>query len=82
MNIENLREEIDQIDNELIELLNKRYVLTDKIGKLKKELKIQEVEDKAREKKIYEKIVNQSPEYQVVQKVYQTIIQESKKRQE
>ena len=46
-----LRQEIDDIDEEIIYLLKKRMVISKKVGKLKAELLIP-VEDKKREKEI------------------------------
>ncbi len=46
-----LREQIDQIDSEIIDLLAMRFVITNKIGALKVKNKL-EAQDKSREQEI------------------------------
>ena len=55
MELEDFRKEINKIDNKLIELLNERGKITQKIGTLKKGLNI-EIHQPKREKQIIEQI--------------------------
>ncbi len=73
--IETLRKKIDHLDNQIIELLQARFEVTDKIGELKKNIK-KEVTDPNREQRIYDKLPNES-----IVTIYKTIISESKIRQ-
>ncbi len=82
MNLENLRNEVDEIDNELIFLLNKRFELTDKIGDLKKTTN-QNILDKTREEQILTKINKLSNEKNIenIKEIYINIMNISKQRQ-
>ncbi len=77
--IANLRQDIDIIDDQIMEMLNKRYELSTMIGTLKKALKTP-VLDTNREQLIKNKIskYSHSPQIGVV---YDTILSESKKIQ-
>lgn len=70
-----LREQIDQLDDQIIELLQKRFEVTDTVGEVKKTLKTS-VYNPTREAVIYDKMKDDS-----IKKVYQCIIEESKNRQ-
>lgn len=55
MNLETLRNEISYLDENILELLQKRLEITDKIGKYKSENNLP-IFQKSREKEILEKI--------------------------
>ncbi len=74
--IEDLRQQIDSIDNDLMVLLNKRYEISDLIGSLKSNSK-KEILDKKREDYILNKTKNHSHSLQL-ELVYKTIMSESK----
>jgi len=76
MSIDNFRKEIDQIDNQIIELLNKRVNFAQKIGEIKKEKKLP-IYVPERERAIYDKIasVNQGPmPTSAIQNIFREII--------
>ncbi|MFA7245201.1 MAG: chorismate mutase [Candidatus Magasanikbacteria bacterium] len=79
-----LRKKIDCVDKRILKLLAKRFVLTDKIGAIKKLEKI-EIEDKSREVEILEKFEKLSQKFNLdknfTTNLLQLILQESKKRQ-
>lgn len=77
--INNLRNKIDELDNEIMSLLDERFALSIKIGKLK-ELAKTDVLDIKRENSILDKTSNysHSPEIDVV---YKTIMEKSKSLQ-
>ena len=74
--IEELRKQIDQIDSEIMELLDKRYHLTTQIGDIKATNKTA-VLDSNREELIYNKTAKfrHSPQ---IKEIYKTIMTESK----
>lgn len=74
--IENLRNQIDSIDNDLMTLLNKRYEISDQIGTLKSNSK-KEILDQKREDYVLNKTKNHSHSPQL-ELVYRTIMIESK----
>ena len=53
--IQKLREQIDEIDEEIIQFLKKRMGISKEVGKLKDELHIP-IEDKKREKEIIDRL--------------------------
>lgn len=61
--LKELRKEVDNIDDELIKLLEKRFEITKKIGEYKALQQI-EVLDKNREYEILKKIKNNKLEYE------------------
>ncbi|MBN1914790.1 MAG: chorismate mutase [Parachlamydiales bacterium] len=69
--LENIRSQIDQLDDEIIQLLAKRFILCKKTSKFKKQ-----AEDLEREKKIFTKI--SSP---YIQHIYREIIFQAKQFQ-
>lgn len=77
--IDKIRKEIDVLDTEIMELLNKRYRLTTEIGRLKKETNTN-VLDSNREDIIYDKTSKYS-HYPQLRAIYKTIMEESKKLQ-
>ena len=54
-----LREQIDQLDEDIIQLLIKRMGISKEVGKLKEELDIP-VEDKGREQEIIDRLTSQA----------------------
>ena len=54
-----LRQKIDNLDEDIIQLLKKRMRISKEVGKLKEELDIP-VEDKIREKEIIERLTQQA----------------------
>lgn len=74
--ITNLREVIDEIDNELMRLLSKRYEVSIEIGKLKSNSN-KEILDRQREDYILGKTLKYSHSSQI-KEVYKTIMSESK----
>jgi chorismate mutase len=82
--IDNLRKRINKVDIEIIELLAKRRVLTNKIGKIKRDLGITII-DKQRENDIYSKLKQYAkrhhlaPEY--VTSIFRIIIRNSRDEQ-
>ena len=53
-----LRQQIDQLDEDIIQLLKKRMGISKEVGKLKEELDIP-VEDKGREQEIIDRLTQQ-----------------------
>ena len=74
--ITDLRTIIDDIDNELMALLNKRYEISDKIGAIKSNSK-KVILDKKREDYVLNKTKKHSHSPQL-ELVYRTIMNESK----
>lgn len=74
--ITNLREVIDEIDDELMRLLSKRYEVSIEIGKLKSNSN-KEILDTQREDYILDKTLKYSHSSQI-KEVYKTIMSESK----
>tara|TARA_Y100000310_G_scaffold345853_1_gene471436 strand:+ start:20489 stop:20755 length:267 start_codon:yes stop_codon:yes gene_type:complete len=85
MNMEELRKEIDKIDDEIINLLGKRKNLVKIIAGLKKESN-KPTEDKSREQQIIERLKELSKKYSLdenfVAALYQVILKNSKEEQE
>lgn len=80
--LETIREEINNIDNEILELLEERMELAQEIGEYKKEHGI-DILDKAREAQVLEHCkqhTSLSPEF--VEKIFKEIMEESRKVQE
>lgn len=73
--LQKYRKKIDKIDKKLQKHLEKRGVLVEKIGEVKKENKIK-ITDKTREKEILGKIKNT-----YVKKIFKSIIEISKEAQ-
>ena len=81
--IEDYRKKIDSIDKKVLELLNRRAKIAIKIGEIKKINKIK-VKAPERERKILENLkkINSGPfSDQAIQKIFKTIIIESRKLQ-
>lgn len=78
-----LREQIDKTDDELCELLKKRFSLVKRIGAVKEKVGLS-VCDKARESAVNERIAARfecAGEKEAAKNVYKTIIEQSKKLQ-
>ena len=54
-----LRKEIDNLDEKIIQLLKKRMHISKEVGKLKEKLDIP-IEDKIREREIIERLISQA----------------------
>ena len=81
--INELRLKIDEIDNNLLEILNKRASTVIEIGKIKKNNKLN-IFDPQREKKMYERLLklNKGPmKNDMVKEIFQSIIDKLKKLQ-
>lgn len=85
MELFNLRKDINDIDNKLMELLISRLEVVEKVGELKKKHNM-EVLDKKRENAIFKKIESlygkESDETKFLTQVYDKVMEESKKKQE
>lgn len=80
--IEALREEINNLDQELLEILEERFALCDEIGEIKREEGLK-IEDKSREKDIIQsKLVSTSLSKEFVKNIFALILAESKQIQE
>lgn len=81
LQMEPLRDEIDSIDKQIIELLSKRFKISEKIAAIKREKNLP-LFDPTREKLILEKIKSNDPIIQEeLREVYRAIFAESKKVQ-
>lgn len=81
LTIEKLREQIDDLDNEIINLLNKRFNVSLQIGK-EKAKSSKNILDKSREQKIYNKIVNADIQHKYeITNIYTEIMKMSKEQQ-
>ena len=77
-----LREEINNLDQELLELLEERFLLCEQIGEIKKENNLP-IEDKKREAQIIQTKVNStSLDREFVKNLYALILAESKRIQQ
>ena len=78
--IENLRNEIDKIDDEILFLLSKRFEISKLIGKIKKEKNIS-IFQRDRELFIMKKIKLQAEKYnlrqEIFKKIYEIILKQS-----
>lgn len=78
--LKQLREEIDSLDDHILLLLQKRFEIVAKIGRLKASNNW-EIFDGSREEQIIQKINRFSKISSHLQAVYTTLLQESKKLQ-
>jgi len=81
MTIEEIRQEIDRLDSELLDIFNRRASLALKIGEIKKELALP-VYDPSREKKIFERMKqdNHGPlDDQAIVRLFERVIDESRR---
>lgn len=84
MNLNELRSQIDDLDEQIIALLTKRLQIAQKIGKIKKETSSTPLCDPKREAEILEKISQRvdNPKLKLnLIKIYQEILNESKAAQ-
>ena len=82
-NLDQYRKQIAEIDDEIIELLVKRFELTDSIGVFKKKRKM-DIENKEVENKLLARLIvasNGKLDPDLVLNIYSEILKESKKRQ-
>tara|TARA_B100001093_G_scaffold511787_1_gene580448 strand:- start:1222 stop:1473 length:252 start_codon:yes stop_codon:yes gene_type:complete len=76
-----LRENINQINQDIINLLLERKRISIEIGKIKKEMRIP-IYDPLREKSIYDYLKSKYPnDYHYLKPIFETIIQESRNSQ-
>ncbi len=76
-----LRTEIDNLDKELLQLLEERFVLTKEVGEIKKSEKIQ-IKDNKREEQLFESRISQTTlNEKFVTKLFSTILEESRRLQ-
>jgi chorismate mutase len=83
-NIDNLRERINSIDDELLRLFNERANLALKIGQIKKSLGLP-IHIPSREEEILMRVQRENPgplSPPAIVRLYQQLIQESKKLEE
>jgi chorismate mutase len=81
--IETLRAQVAELDSEIIDLLIKRFELTDKIGEIKKQKGVP-VENKELERQILGRLSTRTDgkfDSELVFNIYSEIFRESKKRQ-
>jgi len=83
--LEEYRKEIDTIDEELLQILQKRFTVVKKIGKLKKENNTPPL-DEARWKIVLEKVKEKAKKYSLpekfVEKLYEEIHETALKMEE
>ncbi len=80
MTFDDIRAEIDQIDNELLKIFNRRAELALAIGHLKKELGLP-IYDPNREKRIFTKMDAQNPgplDNNAIKRLFERVIDESR----
>lgn len=73
--LENLREEIDAIDEEVVKLIDKRMQVVREIGKLKKEKNLQPLDEK-RWQEVLEKIIAKAKKLNLPQTLIKKIYNE------
>ena len=81
--LNSLRNKIDKIDNEIIDLLNDRFDIVKEIGEYKKENNIP-VEDKTREEiilQILDTKLSDSPYKKEIKNIYKELFTQSKNKQ-
>ena len=80
MTIDDIRQEIDRLDNELLKIFNRRAELALEIGHIKKELDLP-VYDPEREKRIFIKMAAANPgplDDQAIKRLFERVIDESR----
>ena len=79
MDLQKVRSEIDELDNQLAELLNKRMELVNHVAQIKKQSGIK-ITDSNRENEILERVcTGENAEY--LKKIFNTIFEVSKEKQ-
>lgn len=80
MTIDDIRQEIDHLDDELLQIFNQRAGLALKIGELKKELNLP-IYDPSREKRIFDKMKTNNPgplDNAAIVRLFERVIDESR----
>ncbi len=80
MTIDDIRIEIDRLDNELLAIFNRRADMALKIGHLKKELGLP-IYDPSREKLIFDKVAQRNPgplDNNAIKRLFERVIDESR----
>jgi chorismate mutase len=80
LTIDDIRREIDRLDDELLRIFNQRAALALQIGHLKKELGLP-VYDPQREKRIFAKMTGNNPgplDDQAIKRLFERVIDESR----
>lgn len=80
MNIDNIREQIDQLDDQLLEIFNRRASLALRIGEIKKEHHLA-VYDPGREQRIFKRMqkANNGPlDDSAIVRLFERVIDESR----
>lgn len=84
MDLESLRKQIDLLDENLLQLLKKRFSLTHQVGKLKKQRKLP-IEDAKREEEILSRLLSKAETFGLgggfIKSLFKQILEESKKEQ-
>jgi len=78
--IDDIREEIDRLDNELLVIFNRRADMALKIGHLKKDLGLP-IYDPSREKRIFTKMESRNPgplDNSAIKRLFERVIDESR----
>lgn len=81
MDINEIRNEIDRLDDELLRIFNERAILALKIGEIKKQSGLP-VYDPEREKKIFHRMKNGNPgplDDQAIVRLFERVIDESRR---
>lgn len=81
MSIDDLRQEIDRLDDELLRIFNERADIALKIGLIKKEVALP-VYDPAREKRIFHRMKGQNPgplDDHAIVRLFERVIDESRR---
>lgn len=81
MSIDEFRQEIDRLDDELLRIFNERAALALKIGIIKKGMTLP-VYDPAREKKIFQRMKENNPgplDDQAIIRLFERVIDESRR---
>lgn len=81
MDIDQIRKEIDRLDNELLKIFNERADLALKIGEIKKEKGLP-VYDPDREKRIFDRMRSANPgplEDNAIVRLFERVIDESRR---
>lgn len=80
MTIDEIRQEIDSLDNQLLQIFNRRAELALEIGHLKKDLNLP-VYDPEREKRIFTKMESANPgplDNHAIKRLFERVIDESR----
>ena len=80
MTIDDIRQEIDRLDDELLQIFNQRAGLALKIGELKKQLDLP-IYDPSREKRIFDKMKTNNPgplDDAAIVRLFERVIDESR----